>query len=77
MTAAGGLSGILLERKQLKIEGPLSEPDERNADYRQRFAGKHQSGVGPGVADQISHRQERGDDGELADFNPDVEDDQS
>lgn len=43
----------LLERKELKIEGPFGEPDERDGNDCQRSAGEHQSGVRPGAADQV------------------------
>lgn len=35
VVAVGGLPGILLDRKQPNIEGPLGEPDERDGDHRQ------------------------------------------
>ena len=35
MGAAGNFPGILLDRKQPNIEGPLGEPDERDGDHRQ------------------------------------------
>jgi len=45
-----------LQRKQLKIKGPLGEPDECNGDHCQRSAVEHQSRVGPGAAKEIGQR---------------------